>query len=387
MIAYNKTYLQNERIQEQAAMAHAHELISNNEQDEIRLKYPVAFYTPNFFIRIGLFLLTLVIASFSFGFFGLIFMSAIENIIEGMTILFALLVYAALEYMVKKKNHYKSGVDDALLWLSAAMLFGGISFLTNAGEIGNCLLAFIISLYATLRFADRLMAIVAYLALLGVIFFTADQLGGMVKAILPFILMAASAAVYFGIIYLKKRPGLENYHDCFSIIRIAALLSFYAAGNFYVVKELSSQLYHLPAGDRTPIPFGWLFWIFTFIIPVGYIARGIQMKDAIFLRTGMLLIAALVFTVRYYYAITPPEVAMTVGGILLLIISYGLIQYLKQPKFGFTNAANDVEDNDGKLQIESLVIAETFGQQTAADDSTKFGGGSFGGGGASGDFE
>jgi uncharacterized membrane protein YgcG len=385
MIAYNKTYLQNIRIQEQTETAYAHNLISKVENDTIHSKYQAHFYTPNFFIRIGLFLLTLVIASFSFGLFALIFMSAIESIIEGMTIFFALAIYAALELMVQRKNHYQSGVDDALLWLSAAMLFAGISFSVNAGALANCVLAFVISFYATLRFADRVMSIAAYFALLGVAFFTFDQFGGIVKAVLPFILMAASAAIYFGINYFKQQPGLKNYDPCFSIIRIAALLSFYAAGNFYVVKELSSRMYHLPAGNTTPIPFGWLFWAFTFIIPISYIASGIQKKDAIFLRTGMLLIAAIVFTVRYYYAIAPPEVLMVIGGIALLVISYAIPQYLKEQKFGFNNAMTNVENKEEKLQIESLVIAETFSQQAAAE-TTKFGGGSFGGGGASSDF-
>lgn len=385
MIAYNKTYLQNIRIQEQAKAAYTHNLISKDENDTIHSKYQVPFYTPNFFIRIGLFLLTVVIASFSFGLFALIFMSAIENIIEGMTIFFALAIYAALELVVQQKNHYQSGVDDALLWLSATMLFAGISFSVNAGALANCVLAFVISFYATLRFADRVMSIAAYLALLGVIFFTFDQLGGIVKAVLPFILMADSAAIYFGINYFKQQPYLKNYDQCFSIIRIAALLSFYAAGNFYVVKELSSSMYHLPDDNNTPIPFGWLFWAFTFIIPISYIARGLQKKDAIFLRTGMLLIAAIVFTVRYYYAIAPPEVVMVIGGMVLLVISYAITQYLKEPKFGFTNAVTHVENKEEKLQIESLVIAETFSQQAAAE-TTKFGGGSFGGGGASADF-
>jgi hypothetical protein len=386
MIAYNQTYLQNKNIQEQAAAAYAHHLISKDENDMIRLKYPVPFYTPNFFIRIGLFLLTLVIASFSFGFFALIFMSSIDNIIEGMSIFFALVIYTVLEYMIKEKKHYQSGVDDALLWLSATMLFAGISFSVNAGALANCVLAFLISFYATLRFADRAMSAVAYFALLGAIFFASDKLGGMIKTILPFILMAASAAIYFGINYLKKQPGLKNYYPCFLIIHIATLLSFYAAGNFYVVKELSNQMYNLPGDDKTPVPFGWLFWIFTFVVPISFIARGIQKKDAAFLRTGMLLIAAIVFTVRYYYAVAPPEAVMVIGGIILLVIAYAVTQYLKEPKFGFTNAVTNVENEEGKSQIESLVIAETFGHQTVDNGTTKFGGGSFGGSGASSDF-
>jgi len=79
-------------------------------------------------------------------------------------------------------------------------------------------------------------------------------------------------------------------------------------------------------------------------------------------------------------------VAMTIAGSILLILSYGLINYLKQPKFGFTYAELNKENKMEKLQIESLIIAETFGQQTKPTETTKFGGGSFGGGGAGGEF-
>ena len=104
------------------------------------------------------------------------------------------------------------------------------------------------------------------------------------------------------------------------------------------------------------------------------------------MRVGLLLIAAMIFTIRYYHSIVPYEVAMSIGGTVLLILSYALISYLKQPKFGFTYSELNKEHKDEKSLIESLVIAETFGQQTKPAETTKFGGGSFGGGGAGGEF-
>ena len=59
MIAYNKTSLHNERIQEQSTTVFENNFISKEELQNIQLKYPVPFYTLNIFIRIGLFILTL----------------------------------------------------------------------------------------------------------------------------------------------------------------------------------------------------------------------------------------------------------------------------------------------------------------------------------------
>ncbi len=383
MIVYNKTSLHHERIQEQSTTAFENNFISKEELQNIKQKYPVQFYTPNIFIRIGLFILTGIILSFSFSLFSMPFMGSIENAWKGLMLFFALLTYAALEFMVQSNRHYKSGVDDALLWNFAGMLFGSISLILDAGALTNCVLAFLISFYCSTRFADRIMSVVAFLSLLAILFFLFTDHLGISKAIIPFVLMAASAAVYFVVKNLEKKETLKNYEHCFTMIIIVSLLSFYAAGNYYVVREVNNAMFHLTSDGS--LPFGWMFWILTVLIPILYIARGIQKKDAIFLRVGLLLIAAMIFTVRNYYHLIPHEVFMTIAGSVLLILSYGLISYLKQPKFGFTYAELNKENKMEKLQIESLIIAETFGQQSKPTETTKFGGGSFGGGGAGGE--
>lgn len=384
MIAYNKTFLHNEQIQEQSTTAFENNFINNEELQHIKLKYPVQFYTPNIFIRIGLFILTGIVVSFSFSLFSMPFMGSFENAWKGLMLFFALITYAALEFMIQTKKHYKSGVDDALMWYFAGMLFASISFIIDAGSLTNFILAFLISFYCLLRFADRVMSAVTFFSFLGILFFVFTDHVGISKAIIPFVLMGASAGVYFLIKTLEKKEQLKNYTSCFTIINIVSLFSFYAAGNYYVVREVNNALFHLTSDGS--LPFGWLFWILTILIPIVYLVRGIQKKDAKFIRIGLVLIAAMILTILYYYPIVPVEVAMTIAGSILLILSYALIKFLKQPKFGFTYAELNKENNFEKLQIESLVIAETLGEQTTPTETTRFGGGSFGGGGAGGEF-
>ena len=74
-------------------------------------------------------------------------------------------------------------------------------------------------------------------------------------------------------------------------------------------------------------------------------------------------------------------------GAIMLIVSFGLIRYLEPPKFGFTSAVLANTNKIGNINIEALIIAETFsGTQQPTSNDTNFGGGSFGGGGATGDF-
>jgi len=129
-----------------------------------------------------------------------------------------------------------------------------------------------------------------------------------------------------------------------------------------------------------------LFWFLTFIIPCFYVLWGLQKKDVLLLRVGLLLVAAIVFTIRFYYTVLPIEVVMTLIGLILIGIAYAVTQYLKEPKYGFTFAASTDKYLFDKINVEAIVIAETFTAVQPIDNNTSFGGGSFGGGGASGDF-
>jgi hypothetical protein len=101
----------------------------------------------------------------------------------------------------------------------------------------------------------------------------------------------------------------------------------------------------------------------------------------------MILLAAIVFTVRYYHSIMPLETAMVLAGLALILTAWGLIRYLKAPRRGFTYEEPETPSLADKLRLESLIIAQTYtpAAHTPGNDMN-FGGGSGGGGGASGDY-
>ncbi len=386
MIAYNTLWLRHLFTREQALNAFHQDCIDQEELNGINSKFAVNFYSPNFFIRIGLFILTTVIVIFSFGLLALISLNSIDKAVGGMAIFFALLVYGALEYIVQTKRHFQSGVDDALLWISACFLFGGISFIADAGEISNCMIIFMISFYGSLRFADRVMSVVSYISLLGIFFFTCIRIGPTAKYLVPFVIMALSMIIYFSSKRISRFRINQLYTNCVHAITISALVSLYLAGNYFVVREFGDEMFNVNLSKNENIPLGWLFWCFTFLIPCLYIFRGVQKKDIVLIRVGLLLVAAIIFTVRYYYTVPPIEVIMLAGGMVLMLVSYVLSLYLITPKYGFVNQELVSEDAKKKLEIESILLAQTFARQTVTTDNTQFGGGSFGGGGTSGGF-
>ncbi|MFT3908623.1 MAG: hypothetical protein QM737_04310 [Ferruginibacter sp.] len=386
MIAYNKIWLNNLFVQEEAGIACDENCITKEELDNINARHPAGFYTSNFFIRIGLFILTKIIMTFSLGLIALISLDAIEKTAGGLTIFFALLSFGALEYFIHEKKHFRSGVDDALLWGGAIALFCGACIPNNFDATGLCILAFFITAICTVRYADRLMAAVCFISFLGIVFFICSKAGSFAKAILPFVIMAISLTTYLIVKKINKREVFSVYAGCTLIIEIISLLILYTAGNYLIVRELSNTMFDLKLQPTQSLPFGFLFWIFTIIIPLIYLFLGIRKKDTVLLRVGLLLIAAIVFTVRYYYSIMAPEILMTISGTAMIIIAWALTRYLSVPKYGFTEQELSTRHVLDKMNIESLVIAQTFSQQTQQTGETKFGGGSFGGGGASGDF-
>lgn len=387
MIAYKTSRLKNLFARQQAAQYFEEGCITREELTGVSNKHPDTFYSPNFFIRIGLFTLTVVILLFSLGLIALLFLNSIENAAGGLAIFFALLSYAALEFMVKEKNHFQSGVDDALLWIFAGAFFGGISYISKADGLTNSVLVLAIATYCSLRFADRLMSGMAYLSLLATFFFCCIKIGPGIKAFLPFVIMAVSATIYFLEKYFRKNITSHLHLDCLQVVSTLSLITFYLAGNYYVVRELRNALFSVvdPA-NTAPVPFGWMFWIFTIAIPCIYLARGIQKKDIVLIRVGLLLVAAIVFTIRQYYSVAAIETVMTFGGIVLIIVAYGSTRYLKTPKHGFVNVQSTSTEENEKVNLESLLVAETLATSYSSAEGVNFGGGNFGGGGASADF-
>ncbi len=388
MIAYSKNWLDNLNNRAKIDNEFSFSSISIEEKEKLDTLFPVGFYSPNLFIRIGLFILTTVIATFTLGIFSLMSLQNIDKHFHLLILFIGLLSYAALEFFVKEKKQFRSGVDDALMWIFAICMLFSINgaFEYNLPYLKNGVLVFALAAYLFLRFADSLMACIVVLAFLTSAFLFYFPINNFTQSTTPFVLMFMAAAVYIFANSLYKNYKVRHYKAGLKIMEAVALLCFYTASNYFVVQQVSNAfLLGSYAETNTHVPYGWLFWFFTIAIPLFYIFRGIQKKDVVFLRVGLILIAAIVFTIRIYYSVMPMEIAMLIGGVFFIAISYALTKYLSQPKCGFTSAEIISKNKDGKINIESLVIAETF-SHTTSEPTTTFGGGSGGGGGASGEF-
>jgi hypothetical protein len=280
-------------------------------------------------------------------------------------------------------------MDDALLWLSMGFMVSAVNLFDDSIPfLGQSIMIFVLSTYSMLRFGNALMGGLAFISLLSIVFYSIIPLGDIAKIIMPFLLMAISFLMYWLVSRNKKNNQFRYYTTCCTVIEILALLTLYAAGNYFVVRETSNSMFDLNLKEGEAIPGAWFFWIITVLLPIVYIVRGIRKKNVIVLRTGLLLVAGIVFNVRFYYHVAPLEVAMTIGGIVMILIAYGVTKYLSIPKHGITHAEANDPQLAGFLQVESLVVSKTFHQTTPTetDKHFDFGGGSGGGGGSTGNY-
>ncbi|MBC7652825.1 MAG: hypothetical protein H7101_13855 [Deinococcales bacterium] len=389
MIIYNKNWLLNKGIHEQITTAFKQHLITKEEKETLLNNYPIGFYSPNYFIRIGLGVLTLMVANFTLGFLGLLGSSFSENI-TALLLVNGVICYIGLEFMVRQNNHFSSGVDDMLLYMSSIFILCGLcynsSFNSRFSESIIALLCFAVTILASLRFTDRLTGVAAYVAFFAFIFYSYLQLGTIAKATMPFVVMLLSVAMYILSIAIDKNPRWIHYHDCLSMIKILSLITFYAGGNYYVIRELSNSMFQLHLKPTDSITLGWFFWLWTLVIPILYLIKGVTKKERYFIHIGIALFVASIATIRVYHQLLPIEVALLLAGSILISIGYGLMKYLETPKNNFT--ALLIDDNKNFANIEALIAVSvtSLTSKLRTQNTTEFGGGSSGGAGATGNY-
>lgn len=170
------------------------------------------------------------------------------------------------------------------------------------------------------------------------------------------------------------------FEKCINVFTIFLLIAFYAAGNYWVINELQlSEFSHSIPGSLS-----WIFWTFTFSIPVVYIFYGVVKKDLLHIRTGIVLALMMVLTYKYYFTILPVEIEMLFIGTFVIVLCYFLIKWLRPERYGYTSEM--ISPKPSWRNIEALVIAETMGGSEAPLKNDLMSGGSSGGGGASGEF-
>lgn len=379
--AYNETAVRNLQLQETAEELLKDGRLTPPQYEQVKTAFPMELKQGNLFVRIGLFLFTGLCVAFSIllvtwltGNFG--------NSQKGwgaQMLFFGITLTALNEYFIRDRHWYRQGSDNALCYASLICLSFGLSVIFDiSNELIYAVIALVLLTLATVRYGDPFLAFGAFYALI-YSFLIAFEDNNLPLIALPFVCAALSLMVYFFAKNAMKRPQGFYWEDCFKVLEIAGLVGFYSFINYYVVENLIHN------NPETSIftPYNALFTFLTAAVPLAYLTIGIRNKDRILWILGSLGIVASVLTYRYYHAIMPIEWALTGAGIAFLAVAVFLMRYLKTPRKGF---AYQPERNKNNV-LEALIVNQFLPQTSNTSDETfKYGGGDFGGGGASSEY-
>ena len=384
--AYHETWVYNLAVIKEAKNWCKHGFIEKDQLSVIQQAYTVPFYHPNFIIRILLFVATLFALSGATGFFTLIFVDTGKEFISLACMGYGIGSFLVLEKLFIDKNHYKSGVTEAILYHACGFTIGGIGGVSDFNEHVMLWTCLAVLSFAAFRYLDLLCTVGATLVLAGILFYEFYSMGGIFQQIIPFVFLIGFTPIYFLIRRLKKEDRLKLWSTNLLIIESISLLLIYLAGNYLVVRELSINLMELELQEGQDIPFAFIFYALTILIPIAYLYFGIKNKDIVLLRVSLIVIAFSAFTFKYYFSLGHPEITLTLAGIMLIGISITVMRYLKTMRNGFTRE-NLLSERWSSMNAEAFLISQTMGgNQVSAEQASMPGGGNFGGGGASSDF-
>lgn len=377
--------------------------LSATQVQSIEAAYPLTTYRPAWPIRFGLFLFGWVGLTLGGGTF-LVFSGIMGEVNEVGAALWALLLAGiALEVSIRTKRCYHAGLDQAFLYaglLAAAFLLtrlfsiGLFGFHLNHLRLLPLLLSWLLlALAAVARYAEPGATIAAFLAYLLVV----------ANLLLPFswgrlVLPLAGLAAAGAVAWLTRTPKSETaatyYYDKSRVVlRGLALLTMYLSVNYLVVREGNAALGNLYQSVHPPL--GWLFVGFTAALPVVYLALGLRRADRLLLTLGFVTLGFSFYTLRTYQALLPLPIAATLVGAALLAVAFFGLHYLRPERHGLTAQPDAADDHDEdasnpfrRENFEALASAQLTAptEATSTSSQTEFGGGHYGGGGASGDY-
>jgi hypothetical protein len=359
--------------------------------------------TTNIFLRLVLFLFTLIAVGAAVALVLKVFLSRPSDDVAGIFfLLFAALCYAAAEIGASKFRLYQYGIEEALVLCSVGFLCVGIQIVLSSGvpysprpDPAQSLVpaaGAVFSLWIWHRFGLWYAFLFAMIfAVFVPEFWTPAHWAQHV------IVAAFYLAGLIGIVAVRSRHRFDYLDDYYSLTEALLWLGIYLSFNLKLSSlAVPSQLWRGvgPVAAQFPTPFYWATWVIIWCLPPVMLARGIRQKDRIVIAVGALAaILTLVSNKPYLgwprHTWDPMLLGIVLTGGALFIRNW-LARGPGGIRYGFT-AARLSEKDKQSMNVGSPVMglvsphSITPAPQPTASDF-RFGGGSTGGGGAGGDF-
>ncbi|MEO8127200.1 MAG: hypothetical protein ABI822_08920 [Bryobacteraceae bacterium] len=356
----------------------------------------------NIFLRLVLFLFTLIIVGAAAALFFVVFLGRPEMRTTGIWLLFfAAICYAATELAVSRARLYRYGIEEALAACSVGFLCAGIQAVlysiyhysimsTGTGSLVPAAGA-IAALWIWHRFG------LPYAPLAAMIFVV--WLPGYWTSSQParhLIVAAIYAAGLLAVFALRPRHRFTFLNGEYAIAEALLWLGIYVIINLQLsaLNLLGDWWGGVRGTGEFSRPFYWTTWAITWCLPPVILARGLRRKDRFVIAAGAIAATLTLATNKPYLGLERHTWDPMLLGILLVGVAFFTRRWLAGAPDGIRRGFT-ARRLSGKDKQRLSAGAATFGlvsphmitpSPQAGTPGVKFGGGDSGGAGATSDF-
>jgi hypothetical protein len=350
----------------------------------------------NIFLRVVLFLFTLIIAGAALGLFFSVFVSHPSQQTTGVFILiFAAVFYAAAEFAVSQAKLYRHGIEEALAVCFVGALCVGmeLAFFDGASRHAMESLVPAAGIIACIWIWHRFGLHYAFLGAMifvpwMVYLWTSSQMAqhSMVVALYAIGLIA--------IVALRGEVRFTCVAFDYSVAEGLLWLGIYLAINLRLsaVDVARGWLGAFPGTGGFPATFYWSTWVLIWCVPPAILMRGVRSKDRFVMAAGAIAAVLTLATNKPYLGWPRHTWDPMLLGILLTGTAIVLRRWLARGpdgiRAGFTARRLSQKDKEW-VNVATTAISVARAPEPVAEPGNpgvQFGGGDSGGGGASSDY-
>jgi hypothetical protein len=358
--------------------------------------------TTNIFLRLVLFLFTLVSVIAATGLFFVVFLERASNQTSGIFLLILSgICYAAAEGSISRFQIYRYGIEEALVVCSTALLCAGMQFAffrsydppaTHAAQSLIPAVGAVFSLWIWRRFGLPY----AFLAAMIFVVFPPDYwtVSHSARHLIIAMFYAGGLAVVTAV---RSRHRMDYLRETYSLAEAMLWIGIYLSFNLQLSSfNLSAQWWNSsarPLSDFTPT-FYWATWVLIWCLPPVVLVRGVRQKDRALIAAGTITGVLTLASNKPYLGWPRHAWDPMLLGAWLTAVAWFIQRWLDRApggiRHGFTAARLSVKDKHW-MSIGSSVLGLVSPQamtpeQQMSTPEFRFGGGKSGGGGASSDF-
>ncbi len=384
MTAKNKILIENNLLHAEAKDLRDAGFIGDEDFRMIKANLPVGKTSRNILVRIGFFVLGCFLYSSIMGATSIFFLDSTE-LYKIMLLIYALIGLGVAEFLCKNDFH-NYGLDDAFILGFQLVFFASIAVITESPAVVLFSMA-IIGAVSCYRYFSTLSMLYCLLGTAGFVGYAVTEGGIIPRIYLPFIMLLLAVGLYFAGRKLDSIDEFSLYQNSINLILFFSLILGYLSMNYLVVREMSEDLMNIVVEPGSDIPLAFIFYFFTFAIPIFFIYVSLKKREKSFLYIGLAALAFSIYTIRHYYSVMPIETALIIGGILIFAIAYLFMRRIRENETGITFKPDRFTESESLAYAQALIV-NSNAQVKARETSSPmpFGGGGYSGGGAGGQY-